>query len=245
MNFALKILQTVSSLMGYTDAIQTYGPWVIKKAREWWMGKKIAVIGATASGKDSFLARLEGRSVPDVHTNTGVAERVRSFRVSFALSDGRRVDFKCKGVINTGGETDYRDSQFGWSDVCQGADVIFYLMTIEDLLENRFKKGHRVRDDIDWLLSALPKVSSTALVHILINKIDLRLEDHAEWRNLDQEVRQHLTELEKEVRSALHPYSDRYSGATLISMNNTQMYTRGMERALQAVYKAVHPEVKG
>ena len=47
-----------------------------KGARDWWSGKKIAVIGPTASGKDSFLARLQNREIPEVHSNTPMGETV-------------------------------------------------------------------------------------------------------------------------------------------------------------------------
>ena len=43
---------------------------LVKGALAWWSGKKIAVIGPTASGKDSFLARLQNRAIPEVHANS-------------------------------------------------------------------------------------------------------------------------------------------------------------------------------
>jgi hypothetical protein len=43
---------------------------LVKGVIDWWSGKKIAVIGPTASGKDSFLARLQNREIPEVHSNS-------------------------------------------------------------------------------------------------------------------------------------------------------------------------------
>ncbi len=124
---------------------------LMKSAREWWSGKKIAVIGPTASGKDSFLARLQNRDIPHVHANSPMGEKVDSFKVKLALSHHQVIDITCKGVINIGGETDYRDAPAGWLAVCEDADVIFYVMTIKDLDEKRFLKGRRIREDLDWL----------------------------------------------------------------------------------------------
>ena len=100
-------------------------------ARQWWSGKKIAVIGPTASGKDSFLARLRGKRIPTVHASSSMGEAVAAFRVRLTLASQQAVDIRCKGVINTGGETAYRDAPGGWLLVCRDADVVFYLMTIK------------------------------------------------------------------------------------------------------------------
>ena len=105
----------------------------MKGARDWWSGKKIAVIGPTASGKDSFLARLQNREIPEVHSNSPMGEKVKSFKVKLALSNRQVIDITCKGVINIGGETDYRDAPSGWLSVCADADVVFYMMTVDDL----------------------------------------------------------------------------------------------------------------
>jgi len=63
-------------------------------------GKKIAVIGPTASGKDSFLARLQNQEIPQIHSNSPMGEKIKSFDVKLALSNRKVVDITCKGVIN-------------------------------------------------------------------------------------------------------------------------------------------------
>ena len=211
-----------------------------KAALEWWSGKKIAVIGPTASGKDSFLARLQNREIPQVHTNSPMGEIVRSFPVKLALSSRQVIDITCKGVINIGGETDYRDAPSGWLAVCRDADVVFYIMTVDDLAGKRFLKGRRVRQDFDWLLTAMPHLKPTALIHILINKIDQQIESHTDYQALAERLAQELRTLDRTVRAVLEPYEGRYTGATLISMKNKQIYTRAINIALRAVYSALH-----
>jgi hypothetical protein len=217
---------------------------LVKGALDWWSGKKIAVIGATASGKDSFLARLQNREIPRVHSNSPMGEKVKSFRIKLALSHHQAIDITCKGVINIGGETDYRDAPSGWLAVCKDADVIFYMMTINDLTGQRFLEGRRIQQDLDWLLTALPHLKTGALIHILINRIDEMIESHTDYRALAEKLAKELSALERTVKTVLHPYETRYTGATLISMKNKQIYTCAINDALRSVYSAFHGTVK-
>jgi len=213
---------------------------LVKGAIDWWSGKKIAVIGPTASGKDSFLARLQNQEIPRVHSNSTMGERIKSFDVKLALSNRQVIDITCKGVINIGGEADYRDAPSGWLSVCKDADVVFYVMTVNDLSKRRFLKGRRIRQDLDWLLTALPHLKQDALIHILINKIDEQIESHTDYRALAEELAAEMNELDKIVIEVLHPYEARYTGATLISMKNKQIYTRAINIVFRAVYSALH-----
>jgi hypothetical protein len=231
-------------LLASVPGVRKHAVRLMKGARDWWSGKKIAVIGPTAAGKDSFLARLQNLEIPEVHSNSPMGEKVKSFRVRMALSNRRVIDITCKGVINIGGETDYRDAPSGWLAVCQDADVVFYVMTIKDLSQKRFLKGRRIRQDLDWLVTALPHLKPGALVHILINKIDEEIESHADYRALGKELGKELRDLDKTVHKALYPYEARYTGATLISMKNKQIYTVAINSALGAVYSAFHETVK-
>lgn len=211
-----------------------------KGARAWWSGKRIAVIGPTASGKDSFLARLRNREIPQKHARSPLREKIKSFRVKLALSDQQVIEFTCKGVTNVGGEPGLRDAPSGWLAVCKRADVIFYVMTVHDLSNKSYLAGRRVRQDLDWLQATLPHLGRAALVHVLINKIDQRIDNHTDYEVLAKELKQELRAFDRAVKTVLHPYEARYTGATLISMKNKQMYTLGVHDALRAVYAAFH-----
>ncbi|HMK86208.1 MAG TPA: GTPase domain-containing protein, partial [Steroidobacteraceae bacterium] len=224
MPLALRTFQ-VFLLIASAPGIQRHLTRLVAGVLDWWSGKKIAVIGPTASGKDSFLARLQDREIPAVHSNSAMGETIKSFPVKLALSNRRVVDITCKGVINIGGEADYRDDPTGWLSVCKDADVVFYVMTVNDLCKKRFLKGRRIRQDLDWLLTALPQLKPAALIHILINKIDSQIESHTDYQRLAEELARDLAGLDKTVKSVLHPYEARYTGATLISMKNKQIYT--------------------
>jgi hypothetical protein len=236
---ALAIFRAFLLLASFPD-IEKHVARLVKAAIDWWSGKKIAVIGPTAAGKDSFLARLQNQEIPRIHSNSPMGEKVKSFRVKLALSHHRVIDITCKGVINVGGETDYRDAPAGWLAVCRDADVIFYVMTVKDLSEKRFLRGRRIRQDLDWLLTALPHLKEKALIHILINKIDQEIEAHTDYRALAEKLAKELSALERTVKGVLHPYEARYTGATLISMKNKPIYTRAINDVLRSVYSAFH-----
>ena len=239
MPMALTTFRIFLLLTSLPEAGKHVARWM-RGAIEWWSGKKIAVIGPTASGKDSFLARLQHQEIPRVHANSTMGEKVKSFPVKLTLSNRQVIDITCKGVINIGGETDYRDAPSGWLSVCEDADVVFYMMTVDDLSRKRFLKGRRIREDLDWLLTAMPHLKQGALLHILINKIDLEIESHTDYQALARELGQELRALDRTVKSVLHPYEARYTGATLISMKNKQIYTRGINLVFHAVYSAFH-----
>jgi GTPase Era involved in 16S rRNA processing len=217
---------------------------LVRGALTWWSGKKIAVIGPTASGKDSFLARLQNKEIPELHSNSATGERIKSFKVNLALSDRQVIDITCKGMVNIGGEADYRDMPSGWLSVCKDANVVFYMMTVEDLSAKRFLRGRRIRQDLDWLLTALPELKRDILIHILINKIDKKIERHTDYLALAGELEKELRSLNKTVTKVLHPYEARYTGATLISMKNKQIYTCAINYALRSVYSAFHETSK-
>ena len=110
-------------------------------------------------------------------------------------------------MINIGGETDYRDAPSGWLSVCADADVVFYMMTVNDLSKKRYLKGRRIRQDLDWLQAAMPHLKSGALIHILINKIDEEIESHIDYRSLAEELAEDLRALNATVEDGVHPWT--------------------------------------
>jgi hypothetical protein len=232
-------------LLAFLPGTQKQFTRLVRGARDWWSGKKIAVIGPTASGKDSLLARLQSREIPKRHSRSRMGESIKSFDVKLALSRRQVVDITCKGVINIGGEPEYRDAPEGWLSVCKGADVIFYVMTIEDLAKKRFLKKGRIRQDFEWLQTALPHLKPDVLIHVLINKIDAEIESHTDYAVLAQRLAKEIRAFDKTAAKALHPYETKYTGATLISMRNKQIYTVAILHALRAVHSAFHETSRG
>ncbi len=218
---------------------------LVKGALDWWSGKKIAVIGPTASGKDSFLARLQNQEIPQVHSNSPMGEKVKSFRVKLALSNHQVIDITCKGVINIGGETDYRDAPSGWLAVCKDADVVFYIMTIKDLSAKTVpqRPANSTRSRLAPDRTATPQAGRA---HSHLDQQDRR-GDRESYRLSElwpRSWQRSSRALDRTVKNVLHPYEARYTGATLISMKNKQIYTRAINDVLRSVYSAFHGTVK-
>ncbi len=209
-----------------------------KRVTNWWNGKKIAIIGPTAAGKDSFYRRLQGKSVPETHRQTRSAEKVPSFKYKAALPDGRAFAIHCKRCINIGGETDQRE-RF-WFEACKDADVIFYMLTLDDLQRGRYKGRGRVNTDLKWLTCHMGQMKDTAVVYFLINKIDTVLDDGDGYEELLRSLRPCVNDFETSAKRTLGEYQERLKGVTLTSMTDDHIFAVAFPQTLKAVYDAVH-----
>lgn len=74
------------------ELAKEYGPQLWETIFSYWgHGKKtLAVIGPTACGKDSLIARLQGKPVPDIHINTGMPEDVAEYKVEYPVEGDRK-----------------------------------------------------------------------------------------------------------------------------------------------------------
>ena len=109
------------------ELAREYAPQLWETISNYWAkGKTLAVIGPTACGKDSLIARLQGKPVPDIHINTGMPEDVAEYKVEYPIEGGKKISFTANKSRNVGGEEPDRDEH--WSDVCQNADVISYML---------------------------------------------------------------------------------------------------------------------
>lgn len=232
----LKVIATVvTAFVGVVKAAEKLGEIVGKwapAARNWWNGKKIAVLGPTAAGKTSLYNRLRGQPIPAEHAQTRGAEKIETFKFSFPLPDRTTFSISCKGAVSVGGERDERNRY--WLGACAGADVVFYMLTINDLKDGRFGPGTRVHEDLEWLAGSLPKMSSKVKVHLLVNKVDLAPTPG----KLAEEVRPALIEFEKTARGIFGSYQDRLTGVTPTSMLSDHLFAVSFGLALQAVHEA-------
>lgn len=232
---AIAAVATVAKIAQKLDEIiKSWKPSV----RNWWNGKKIAVLGPTAAGKNSLYNRLKGLPIPTEHAQTRGAEKVDKFEFSFSLPNRKEFKISCKRAVNVGGERDERDRY--WFHACDNADIVFYLLTVDDLKAGRFEPGSRIHNDFEWLASKLPKMTSHVLVHILVNKIDLIFTSDRTYKDIDADLQPALQELERSARSAFGPYQDRLTGATPTSMKNDHLFAVSFSLALQAVYDTVN-----
>lgn len=186
-------------------------------------GKTIAIIGPTASGKNSMFSRLENKPIPTEHIQTRGAEKVTSFDITWPLPNGEHVDFKCKRSVNIGGEIDERDRY--WLQACEGADVIFYLIDAEKLRKFETATLKRFHDDMRWLVTNFRDLKPSVTVHLLLNKIDTEL-GYPPYSASEQDLIKKLVySIEKEARNTLSEYYNRVTGVNLISMSDKYFFS--------------------
>lgn len=236
----LKVLATVvTAIVSAGKALEKLGEIVaswVPAARNWWNGKKIAVLGPTAAGKNSLYNRLRGQPIPSEHAQTRGAEKVENFKFSFPLPDGTKFSISCKGALNVGGERDERNRY--WLSACEGADVVFYMLTIDDLKGGRYRPGSRGHEDLEWLAGSLPKMSPKVKIHLLVNKSDLVLTNGKTYDALSEELRPAMNEFEQTARGIFGSYQDRLTGVTPTSMLSDHLFAVSFGLALQVVHEA-------
>lgn len=208
------------------------------RVRDWWQGKKIAIIGPTAVGKNSFYNRLRGQPIPIEHINTRALEDVPEFKLQRELPDGKTFEIHVKRSSNVGGEHEQRE-RF-WLDACRGSDVIFYMLTLSDLQEGWFREGGRVHDDLEWLGRHFGVMRSSPKVHFLVNKIDLELKKVADYDSFLERLKPLVEEFESTVKRIFGRYKQRNTGISATSMLDEGIFNRSLVLVLESVYESVH-----
>ncbi|WP_322047413.1 GTPase domain-containing protein [Paraburkholderia sp. J67] len=168
--FFIKLAHTAAlAIAGYV--MKKFPEW-FSSVKNWWTGKTIAIIGPTASGKNSMFNQLRHQPVPEEHIQTRGAEKVKDFDFKWTLPGSDEfVEFKCRRALNIGGEADERDRY--WLQACEEADVIFYLFDSARFKTDEKATLQRFRDDMQWLRANLRHCKRTVSVHLLANKIDI------------------------------------------------------------------------
>lgn len=230
--FAVEVLTKVAKDL-LPDALAKLS----KDALYWWSGKRFAVLGQTAVGKNSLLNRLRGQPFAAEYVQTRGVNKVAPFKLNYTLPDGTKLQFTCN-ALNVGGEQDARDGG-DWRDACKGADVIFYMIALKDLEEQNFEEGSRIHDDLKWLAVQMKDLAPTARVHVLVNKIDVGLVRFKNYEQLASAMQPALEVLQKTAKEVFGPYHNRLTGVTPTSMKDEHQYATSFYLALQCVYEAV------
>ncbi len=206
------------------------------KATQWWNGQKLAVLGASASGKDSLLHRLRQIEVPAAHEPTKASAKVPRFEVRYALPRGQELRMTARRVRNVGGEVEDRDRD--WLGACKEADVILYLLTIEDLRARQHLVGGRVHDDLMWLAAHLRETSARSRVHLLVNKVDQQFLPGLGHEAIVEALRPAMDDLQATAGHVLSAYRHRLTGVTPTSMTDDYLFGVSFGTALQAIHDA-------
>jgi len=210
-----------------------------KKAIKWWNGKKVAVIGPPAVGKDSLFHRLKREPLPEKPHSTKGAEKQKPFHFKRTLPNGKTFSVMFKRCINVGGE---KEQTRHWMEACRESDVIFFMMTIDDLRDSKYLPGNRIHGDLKWLAANMGDMKPNTVVHILVNKIDLALADGKGYELLIKQVEPQVTELQNTAQSLFGDYATRLTGMSLTSMKDDYLFGVTFLLALERVYRALHDE---
>lgn len=208
-------------------------PQAVEWLKKWWTGKAIAIIGPTASGKNSMFSRLRKEPVPAEHIQTRGAEKVVDFKISWPLPQGDSVDFYCRRSINIGGEIDERERY--WLQACEGADVIFYLLDGEKLQKARDATLERFRDDMHWLVTHFRHFKPSVTIHLLLNKIDVTMGSYPYSPSAFDSIAKLVDAMEEEAKACLGDYFQRVTGVTPISMSDEHLFGKYFSGALTAI----------
>jgi hypothetical protein len=204
-----------------------------KIVRAKWKGKKIAAIGPTAAGKNSFYNRLRRQEIPDQHHQTRSAENVEKFPFRQTRPDSGVLNFECKRSINVGGETDERERY--WLQACDDADVVFYIIDVERLQREGCTAGSRIHADLKWIATNISRMRENTLVHILVNKVDLLLVSHKTAAAVGEHLVPDIDALQAACKSLFGAYAKRVTGVTPISMRDEHIFNTSFAEALVAV----------
>lgn len=236
----------------YEDAIRPMARWVgkavskipggISRFIKWWNGKTIAIIGATASGKNSMFDRLQGKEPPKEHAQTRGTTKVKNFKINRSLPEVGSISFTCSHAVNVGGEADER-VRF-WDEACSKADIIFYLVDMEKLRSERERYRARIKDDFMWIDSNISQFqkSTDVRVHILLNKIDKIDGATHEGKDAYKEhfldlFNQDTLEIERLARSVLGKKAAALSGVTPIHMMDQGLFDAMFDVAMVEIFR--------
>ncbi|MFT9025345.1 Rab family GTPase [Acetobacter indonesiensis] len=195
-------------------------------------GKRIAVIGATASGKNSLIARLRSEKVPTEHAQTRGSEIVRKYTIRFPVPGHKPIEFTALKSMNVGGEEDERD-RF-WADACRESDIVFYLIDVKRLISNREATLKRFREDITWIRSEgfggknNGVFKSEMKLAIVANKIDALhdiYKNDADLQAVTSASLSIISEIDAIARSALGPAGGWLTGVYPLSTTDDNLFT--------------------
>lgn len=211
-------------------------PGVLRNIAEWWNGKSIAVIGPTASGKNSMFNRLKHQAPPDEHVQTRGAEQVGKFNIKWTLPDSTTFNITCKNSINVGGELDERERY--WLQSCNQADVIFYLIDGEKLVAESEKTLLRIKDDLKWIARQIHSFKPSVAIHLLVNKVDCFVEGvpvENSQKVISEKILEEIKIIDDISQKIFGAYFKKITGLGPVSMVDDFLFKAYFTEALQQI----------
>lgn len=217
-------------------------PELLSSLKKWFYGKNIGILGATASGKNSFFNRLRERDLDIEYTQTRGTEKVETLEISYRLEGNDYIKFKCKNAVNVGGETDERERY--WSDIAKSADILFYLIDIAKIEQQNEMYIERLRDDLLWIHNHIFKTKPKSKLYLILNKIDIlvgeykALEDYE--KHISDSIKNSSALIKSIVKNIFGNSNDNdfnfVSGIYPISMKDEYLFRKYFLRIISDIY---------
>lgn len=116
-------------------------------------GRRLAVLGARGVGKTHLVKFLTTGSIPSEYKQTVAPEKTAARR--FHLKE---LDLRMKASLDVSGD---KAAYAEWKELHDGADVVFYLLRADRLIERDRVVEERVREDLrhisGWLIARNPR----------------------------------------------------------------------------------------
>lgn len=225
----------------FIDKAIEYLPKIIKSVQNFLRGKNIAIIGATASGKNAMFDMLQNKEISSEYNQTRGIQELDTFKIRYTLPNNVEVNFTLKKCKNVGGEEDQRDDG-NWRVACKDADIIFYLIDTKKLLDSPIETMQRIKDDLKWVSQNFPAFHLNKVFHLLLNKVDLLLVDipvEDQESYLNEKLEMYINELENFTSKIFSQYSSRVTGVHPISMTDNYTFNKYFPTALIDIVKKV------
>lgn len=212
---------------GFEYIVNNYFNWEVIKKFFW--GKRIAVIGPTACGKDSLIARLQGKPIPKQHLNTNAPENIEEYNLKYKIDKDNFIDLMAKKSINVGGEEPDREKY--WYEACKDADIIFYMLDSSKFTSSKNNDAaiYRYKNDLRWINIFKHRFKNNVKIAIILNKIDLAIQNN--------EINLHYSKLDEIARNEINHYSDYVCGIFFLSLTDDNLFQKFFPDILSKVAK--------
>ena len=203
------------------------------------VGLDIAILGPTATGKTT-LARFIAYGLEKTKEQSNIPEKMEADR----LLELRGVKQKIGTVIDVPGSKGRYPT---WKRAIGEADIVLYLIRIDELMKNDKNHTSRIREDVGqigkWLEDNKKDYSYSFIIGTHCDQIDKKFAELALNNLLSNEIR----ELEDQVmQKDIYSYIKKHflrSGSEIILLCGSLKETKNIKNVIYRMLKWIHSDL--